>query len=133
VRPQPPARVGPVTADELIGDDHREHDDALGHRHDVRRDARGDVEGVALVVQEREDQCAEGDADRVVAPEERHGDAGETDTRLERGAVAVSLAEEHGHADQSGDRAGEQHGVDHHPLDVDAGRGRGGLRVTRGP
>ena len=98
-----------VPAHELVGDHDREHDDALGDRHDVRGDADQDLQGVGLLVEVGEQQGAQGDADRVVAPEQGDRDAGEAQPGLERRAVDVRVPEEDRQADQAGDRSGEQH------------------------
>ena len=122
-----------VAADELVGDDHRQHDDALGDRHDVGRDPDQDLQRVGLLVEVGEEQRADGDPDRVVAAEQRDRDAGEAQPGLERRAVVVALAEEDRQPDQAGHGARDQHREDDHPGDVDAaGRRRGG-RAAGGP
>ena len=76
-----------------------------------------------------------GDADRVVAAEQREAEAGEADRRRERVAVLVEVrvGEEVRQPDHAGDGAGHEQRDQHHPLRVDAGRpgGRRGSDPTR--
>ena len=53
-------------------------------------------------VEEREDQRGDGDTDRAVAPEQGHGDAGESEV-LDRVGREQSAVHDLGHADESGD------------------------------
>ena len=81
-----------VAPHELVGDDHGQHDHALGDRHDVRRDADQDLQRVGLLVEVGEQQGADGDPDRVVAAEQGDRDAGEAETGLEGRAVGVATS-----------------------------------------
>ena len=122
--------VGPP--DQLVGDDDGEEDDALDDVDQLLGHARLDLQRVGLHVEEGPQQRREGDAHGVVAAEQRDGDAGETEPRLERRAVVEVLAEQQRHADQAGQGARGDHRGHHHARDLDAARDGGRLRAAGG-
>ena len=110
-----------VPTDELVGDHHGEHDDALGDRDDVRRDAGQDLQRVASArrgtrTAARRGRCRSGCCDRAGRPRCRRS-RDRTGTSSRSSGTAPKRI---GSPDQAGDRAGEQHRGDDHPLDVDA-------------
>ena len=79
-----------VAADELVGDDHREHDHALDDVDDLLRRSRR-CRARPRPCRGRPRERAERDADRVVAAEQGDGDAGEADAGREVEAVRVAV------------------------------------------
>ena len=108
---------------DLVDDDDRQDDDALGDRHhrwgdlDILKGRPGPVE-------KGEKNGRQADAQRVVAAEERHGDTGEAEPEEEAvGTVGVDIAEDLGQSHQPGYATGQEHGLHDHPGRLDAARG----------
>ena len=133
-RPRPcrARRPGGHPPGDLVGDDHGEHDRALEDRHHRRREV-GDLQRHQRPVEEGEQQRGQRDAAGLVAAEQRHRDAEEAEAGGEVGRVGVRAAEQVGQADQAGDRAGEQHRLDHHGAGVHAAGAGGRRRDARWP
>ena len=87
---------------ELVGDDDREHRDALHDDDGLLRDVL-EIQDDLRPVEERPQQGGEHDADRIVAAEQRDRDAGEAQA-TDRGRHRVLAAEQLGQADQAGHR-----------------------------
>ena len=114
--------------DQLVGDHHREDDDALHDHHDLLGDVL-EVEDLGAAVEEGEQQRADGDADRVVAPEQGDGDAGEARARWRSRARSCGRTRAAcGMPTSPATAPGQEHALDDHRLRGDAA-GLGGERV----
>ncbi len=117
-----------VAPHDLVGDHDGQHDrplhdqdDLAGHPEVVQRQ-RG-------LVEERPEQRTERDPDRVVAAEQRDGDAGEPVARRRGQRVREVAAEQLGQPDEPGHRPGQEQRNDHHAVGVDAAGRRRGRRL----
>ena len=129
-----------VAPHDLVGDDDGEHDDALGDRRRCRARRRpGSAAGWTARrgrrTAARRGRCRSGGCGRAGRSRCRRSRA-----RTGRSSRSCSASPKRiGMPDQAGDRTGDQHRGDDHPLDVDAagdGRGRrpaGGAQVEAEP
>ena len=120
-----------VAPDDLVGDDHGQHDRPLHDQHDLPRHTHV-VQGQRGLVEERPEQRPERHPDGVVAAQQRDGDAGEPVARRGVQRVREVSAEQLGQPHQAGDRAGQEQRDDHHPPGVHPARRRGGGRLAGG-
>ena len=100
----------PVAAHDLVGDHDGEHEDALGDRHDVGGDVGEDLQRVALLVEEGEQQraearCRPGGCGRAARPRCRRSRA-RTGTSSRRLWASPNRMRQ---ADQPRDPAGDEH------------------------
>ena len=98
LRGRPGAARGatPVAADQLVGDDDGEHDDALDDRDDVRARRRpGSAAGCDCSSRNANSSAPKAMPTGLLRPEQRDRDAGEAEPGRERRAVGVGVAEQH--------------------------------------